>query len=163
MAEITNMRLEGDVELLRMFKRLERDVGKKIVKTALRNGAKLFQNDMAMSAVNMVGGKTGTDIAKHLVVRVLKRRPPIWGIATMIDPKSNDIFVVFTKDGKRYYIPNAIEFGHAFPRRGGGKNAPKDVMAIPFARTTFESKKDSISLSVRAEMMAGIIKTGRFR
>jgi hypothetical protein len=42
----------------------------------------------------------------------------------------------------RYYIPVAIEYGHAFPGRGrasgGGKHPPKDVAAKPFLRPALD-------------------------
>jgi hypothetical protein len=74
-------------------------------------------------------------ISKALVLRAFKRQRRgsyAMTVRTKSGPKE---FVHITKDGRRYFVPAAIEYGHARAGRGGKKNAPKDVAAIPFMRT----------------------------
>jgi hypothetical protein len=44
---------------------------------------------------------------------------------------------------KRYFIPSAIEYGHAFPGKGGKKGGLKDVPAKPFARPAYEANREA--------------------
>ena len=79
----------------------------------------------------------GALIARKLQLRTFRRQKKgQYGMLVRIRP-GVDEFVVVSKSGRRGYIPAAIEYGHAFPYRGG-KGAAKDVAARPFMRPALD-------------------------
>ena len=103
-----------------------------MIKKACTEGAKNIK----------IGGSLNTAvIAKSLQIKVLKSRAS--GVYRMTVWHKPDVgmLVHHTLTGKRYYIPSAIEFGHAFPGRGGGEASPKDVKPIPYIRSSFAASK----------------------
>lgn len=138
MAELT---VKGFKELEQKLRALPAKVGTKAAKQGLRAGAKVIQAATKANARSMVGGSMGKLIAKAAVVRAGRKRGSVYSFQVGMDPKLTDQLVHITADGTRHYIPNAIEYGHAFPGRGAKKGAPKDFPANPFARSAFESHK----------------------
>jgi hypothetical protein len=132
-------------------------LGKQVTKRLAGKAAKETMNQEPLQAAkqnarSMVGGKMGDLLSRFLTVRVWGKRGKK-GASVQIDETANDIFVEYSSgsssdintkktSGKRYYIPYAIEYGHAFPYKGGSGN--KDVKPIPFMRTAFESSKGGI-------------------
>lgn len=126
--------------------RMQTKVAKKAVKKGVGKGllvmkAQIKKNARALGRSGS-GDKTamGSLIAKATVLHTPKRQKSgmfVRGIKQKFMPE----FVHNTQDGKGYWIPFAIEFGHAFPGRGGGKNPPKDVRPVSFIRKAFVSKK----------------------
>ncbi len=150
------IKIEGAAALVKTLKNLEPKLGKKVLRKALRAGAKVMQKRAVGNAARMVGGETGGDIAESIVVKAMKRMRHRYGVMAMIDPKASPMFAA----GK-YYIPAAIEYGHAHPGRGGGKKPPKDVPAIPFFRSAFDSEKGRAGQAVKNELRKGIAKLGK--
>ena len=92
---------------------LETKASKKIIRKAVRDTAKVVQKEMKTNAKSIVGGMMGRLIARHIKVRAQKKQKRgSFGVNVWIDPKANDEFVHITKDGRRHYIPTAIEWGH---------------------------------------------------
>jgi len=99
--------------------------------------------------------RMGHLIAKNLVlIPFKKQRSGNYGMKVWIKPGQDELFArmgtgygdlrtgeVVALGGQftRYYIPAAIEYGHAFPGRGGGKSPPKDVAAKPFIRPALDA------------------------
>lgn len=120
-------------------------------------------------ALHNQGEGMASKIASALRVRkMIKLRRHNYGAVSEVASEVD--FVKFTKDstfdiqtkkqvtGKRYFVPAAIEFGHAFPGRGGGKNAPKDVPAKPFAKTAYESVRYSAIVLAQNKMLSKLYK-----
>jgi hypothetical protein len=136
-----DMVLEGGKELDRKLFKLEKKTSKKIVRRGVREGLKPTHKAAKINARSTVGGEMGALIARNIVLRAGKQRPGsfIMKVRTKSEkegaPKE---FVHVTAEGHRYYVPYAIEYGHAFPGRGGegrsGYKAPKDVAPAPFFR-----------------------------
>jgi hypothetical protein len=130
-------------EIAKIARQTTREIQKTVMLPAYKKYAKI-----------MVGGKMGALIAENLIVRAMtKMKRGNYGYKVALP---EDLGVFFTEgssfdintkkqlSGKRYYIPAAIEYGHAFPGRGGKKNSPKDVPASPFAKTAYEANSESI-------------------
>lgn len=82
----------------------------------------------------------GDLISKKTRVKAMKRmRSGSYGSQVYLAPEEE--FIYYTKDEYRFYIPFAIEYGHAFPGRGRGRNAPKDVPANPFMAEAYERNR----------------------
>ena len=82
---------------------------------AVLEGAKAVR-DEARSRVHSISG----DLAESITADITWDKNKSKAFAAVYIPKSyNDKFVVTTKDGKRYYIPTAVEYGHAGPGGGG--------------------------------------------
>lgn len=153
------------------FESLLKDIARKQVSKIAKKTTKEVCNYHILSeaksnAVRMVGGDMGSKISSSLATRVMTRlRKGSYGHRVIIKP--TDFFVYETVDstysvstkkrlsGKRYYIPFAIEYGHAFPGRGG-KNAPKDVAPKPFMRSAYESKRVAAATLAAEKLQAQI-------
>lgn len=167
----------GAEDLEKKLQGLGAKVAGKVVRPALRAGAKVVQAAAKSSAVSVVGGKMGGQIAKAIKVRAnvqgpgrkRKRRRGEYTISVAIIPQTGkDELVYLTKGsasslethrlvgGYRYFIPSAIEYGHAFPGRGGkgvsGAKPPKDVAARPFMRPAFDTAGRG-AIKISAEQM----------
>lgn len=127
----------------RKLSRLEKKVGKKIVRTALRRVAKeVLLPASKDNALNMVGGSMGALIAKSLAVRALKRRRGSFGVRVMLKPDVEG-FVDVSASGRRFYIPGIIEYGH------------DNAQPIPYLRNAAAAKKQQV-----VQMATSLIKTG---
>ena len=154
-----SMKVEGGKALDRKLRKLGTKTGKKVARKATRAGAKVFQAAIKQNANSMVGGDMGSKIAGAVVVRALKVRRGQVGARALIDPKKNEQFFHVNKEGTRQHIPTAIEYGHAWPGRGG--KGIVDVAAIPFARQAFDSNKNKAAGVTRNEMIKGIEIEGK--
>jgi len=146
------VQVTGLKELNRVLLRLERKDGRAVVRDALRIATQPVQNVTKICAKRMVGGKMGDLLSRNIIVRAAKRkRPHEYRLLVMTKPDVPE-FVGYSKgsassikskklvSGTRYYIPAAIEFGHAFPGRGG--SGAKDIAPIPFMRSAADAKED---------------------
>ncbi len=169
---MTDSYMTGVKEIMKMFEHLE----KKEAATVARQSTQQANKDITLpqlqaSASQVVGGTMGADISKSLKVRaMIMLRRGSYGSKVLIN--DDDKFVYFTKgsssdisskhfnkdSGKRYFIPTAIEFGHAYPGRGGKKNAHKDVQPKPFMRPVYEENRQSIANRTMELLRQGIEK-----
>lgn len=167
------MEIQGAAELMRKLNALPAKVGKKVVRQSLRQGAKVVQAAAKANALSIIGGDMGSKIAKSIGVRAKtakwRRKYGAYGIFVGVDPSARiPEFVYFTKGsafslethkqaiGRRHFIPNAIEYGHAFPGKGGGKHPPKDVPARPFMRKAYEMAGSRANQTSMQAMKDGI-------
>jgi hypothetical protein len=142
-----SMTLEGGKELEAKLLSLERKVGKAIVRKAVRNGAKVMLPVAKSNANSIGGGEMGAIISRALQVRAMKKqRPGQYAVKIQHSEKYNDQLVHITKDGRRHYIPNAIEYGHAAPGDAGGV---KIVEERPYIRPAFDTTKAGATNAVR--------------
>ena len=135
-----DMQVFGAKEVALLLEKLEKKETPKIVRKGTRDAMKsAVLPDAKTNAQSMVGGSMGAKIARSLAVRAMtKMKRGHYGSKVII--KASDLFVHISNAGKRYFIPFAIEYGHAYPGRGG-KNAPKDVKPMPFMRKAYEANR----------------------
>ena len=133
-------KLIGAEKLEKTLLALEKKESVKAVNAGLRAGGKIFQNAVKASARSKVGGELGKDIARAIIVRAKKKkRKGEKAIGVQISSKFNDKFVEISKGGNRNYTPNAVEFGHAAPGKGG--SGAKVVPPNPFMRPAVANSK----------------------
>lgn len=138
--------VEGAKELERMLAQIGGKVAKKIVRQAVRRGQKPILARSKNNAQTLIGGAMGSKIAKLLKIKVPKRQKRgqyLLSVKLTEDP----LFVHTSKDGKRHYIPAAIEFGH------GPK---KEQIAIPFLRKAADSEGSNAQNIVIKQLGEGI-------
>ncbi|KKN41059.1 hypothetical protein LCGC14_0727090 [marine sediment metagenome] len=164
------MTLEGGPALEAKLIALGRKVGQKIAKTAVRNGSKIILASAKGNAKSMVGGTMGGHINRALQLRVGKaKRKGQFFIRVQHNPKFNDVLVSYARgassslatrktSGRRHYIPNAIEYGHAFPGQSGGA---KSVAAIPYLRTAFDRNVRNAERTIRRTLFSDIERAWR--
>lgn len=151
-----SLQLEGGAALEKKLLALERNVAKKIVRKAVRAGAKPVLAAIKASSRSMVGGSMGALIAKNLQTRGFKKQKRgQFGVATRFKPDIPE-FVEVSADGQRNFIPADIEFGHE--DRAGGQ-----VPAIPFMRSAFDATKRASEKAVALELKTGIELTAKTR
>ncbi len=145
--------ITGAEEIEAKLKALERKVSKKIVRSAVRAGAKPMLKGAKNNSKVMVGGEMGSLLARNLQTRGFKRqRKGQFGVFTATKT-GDDVpeFVDVAKSGQRNYIPAAIEYGHV--DRAGGF-----VPAIPFMRNAFDTFKRLAKKRFREKLWEGIRK-----
>jgi hypothetical protein len=148
------MKLEGGRELEAKLLNIERKMGKKIVRQAVREGGKEILTAAKSNARGIVGGRMGAVIAKALQVRAMKKqRQGQYAVQVRHSEKYNDELVDTTKDGRRHYVPNAIEYGHAAP---GDARGAKTVPARPYLRPAFDSRKGRATKLVHKTLIDGV-------
>lgn len=156
MGAVGVQRLEGGAALEKKLLALERTVGKKIVRKAVRAGAKPVLRAIKASARSMVGGSMGALIAKNLQTRAFKKQKKgQFGAATRFKPDIPELTET-SADGQRNFIPADIEFGHE--DRAGGQ-----VPAIPFMRSAFDATKRASEKAVVLELKKGILLAAKTR
>ena len=137
MADMIKMQIENAQAVQNALNAFEKKVSKKIVRQGVRAAWKPLLDRAKENARSSVGGEMGALIARSMQLRAFRRQKSgSYGILVRIKA-GVDEFVVVSKSGQRAYIPSAIEYGHAFPGRGG-KGAPKDVAAKPFLRPALD-------------------------
>jgi len=138
MADGFAINIQGAELLEKKLLALERKVAKKIVRKAVRAGAKPLLKATKAAAQSMVGGAMGQMLSKNIVTRAFKKQKKGQygvGVSTKSESAGAPVeFVAVSQSGDRQYIPAAIEFGHV--DRGGGW-----VPAIPFMRSSFDATK----------------------
>jgi len=146
-----DVRVTGLVALEKKLTALPTKVARKVIRQALRKGAKPVKASVKTNAVAMVGGEMGSLIAKATAIRAVGQRPGRASVGVVLTAKYNDDFVHIAKDGKRSYIPSAIEFGHTGP--GGGE---KVTPANPFARRAWHTQKPKALSIIQNALRAGV-------
>ena len=163
--------IEGGKEIEKRLMSLERKVAQKIVKSAARTAFKPTLAVAKSNAGGIIGGRLGALIAKSLKIYTRSRRSlrrGEWGL-TIRDKPDTPGLIYYTKGsfsslatkkttGQRYHLPSAVEYGHAFPGRGGRRGAPKDVSPTRFLKPAFDSTKGRATQIVANEIRAGIAR-----
>ncbi len=145
-----SIRLEGADILERKLKALEAKTAKKIVRKAVRAGAKPVLQAAKANAANMVGGTMGRLIKKNIKIRAFrKQRRGSFGVGIQTAPDVPEFIHINKGDGKRQYIPAAIEYGH------------DNVPAIPFMRKAADEKLKGSAKIIGREIAAGIEATAK--
>jgi HK97 gp10 family phage protein len=146
--------LQGDKELEKKLLELNSKVAEKIVRQAVRDAAKIMQTEIKQNAESQVGGEMGALMAQNSIIRVFKKqRKNSYGVTVKYAPDVPE-FVYNSATGKRYYIPSAIEYGHAEPGHGG--SGTKTIAAIPVVRPALDVKQDECLHVIENEVEQGI-------
>ena len=160
--------LIGGKELERKLLELEKKVGKKIVRPAVRNAQKVLLVAIKQR-LNFIakGGGMAQKISKALTVRAQKKQKK-GSYSINVQLKNDPAFIHYAKGSMSYlrnkkgtgrgktvgrtYAPAAIEFGH-------GKN--KEQAARPFMRPAADMLVRNRIEILRKEVAAGIAKIWR--
>lgn len=138
--------LKGGPALDRMLKGLQKKDAKKIVRSAVTKAIKIPMAAMKSNAIAMVGGEMGSLLASNVQSRAFKRQRP-GSFARFLSLKPNvPGFIHRSADGREYYIPAAIEFGH------------DDVAPIPFMRAAADSTRAKTIKRTTDLIKAGILR-----
>ena len=181
---MAQFQVTGAKELERKFRQMPAKLAKKGVRTAVRAGTKHIAAAVRGEARRQVGGSMGALIARQLKVRRPKKmRRGGYGLNAILMP--DDKFIFYTKgsrsslktakfvqgSGARYFIPFAIEFGHAAPystkaatggymktHTGRGKRitGAKVVPPRPFFRDGWHSSKMAARHIVETELWRSV-------
>jgi len=139
-----DMTIQGDQQLERKLLSLERKVAKKVVRKAGRKALRPILSSAKQNAKTMVGGEMGTLLAAALILRAFrKQRKSSYGLNVRLKAAIQE-FIHIAKDGTRYYIPAAIEYGH------------DSAAAIPFMRAAFEANRGKTIVIMKDEIWKGI-------
>ena len=138
--------LTGAVEFENALKLLEKKVSKKIVRKAVRKGMKPVLKRAKSNAKTMVGGNMGDLIAANLKIRSPKKQKRGQFLLTT-RVVEHEQFVHINQDGRRHFIPAAIEFGH-------GDN--KEQIALPYMRNASDTMETKAVDEFKKEMKTGI-------
>jgi dienelactone hydrolase len=150
------VKTKGAKALDKALKRLADKESRKVVRDAVKATAKADMKPAIQSnALFMVGGSMGAKIAAAQAVRSARSRT-----AAKYTVQAHDESLIHTtQGGQRYYIPAAIEFGHADPGKGG--SGSKDVPAIPYARQAYETTKNVSRANIERGIWKRLIRAIR--
>ncbi len=148
MADGFGIDIKGLAKLDRKLAALDKRVKGKLVRRSVKAGANIIKLQAELNAQTVVGGEMGQLISRRLGTRRFrKQKRGSYGVSLRIRPGPLE-FIWITQDGKREYVPAALEFGHV--DRAGGF-----VPAMPYMRTAFDSKARSA-----VQTMGNILKIG---
>jgi hypothetical protein len=149
---VIEITIEGGQFVNQALIQLTAKIQRKIARGAVLEAAALIKQRIYENAHQMVKGEMGNLLGESMEVLRVKARQN--SIAAFVGPSAtfNPIFAVDSKEGKRNYIPAAIEFGHitrgpssdtgmerARKRLASAAAGVGFVPAIPFMRTAFDS------------------------
>ena len=149
-----SMTITGAREIEAKLRALPIKVAKKTVRQAVRAGANVILPKVKDNARTLVGGSMGSVMVKNLLVRAFKKqRRGSYGLSVRYKSGIEELIHI-TADGVRYYVPAALEFGHARPGAGGSR--VKDVPARPVIRNAFETTKEKAVKVVETGLARGV-------
>ena len=128
----TRINISGIEQLNKKAKQLKADIFSVLGEAALA-GADIIRDD-AKERARKKSGEMADGIVS--VVTWDKKGPIAWAGAGM-DKNKNALFVKISANGKRYYYPSSIEYGHP--------GAP----AYPFMRPAMDGKKAAVRKAIR--------------
>jgi hypothetical protein len=180
-----NIVLENGPEIQRRLSKLGTDIEQRVVTMAMYKAWRIVLAAVKQKARALHRGQSGRNMASQLAasveVEILRggryggrlaegvfglviQHEPSWpGFVTYGKGAKSSLKTKRVSGGKRYYIPAAIEYGHAFPGRGRGgrKGAPKDVAARAYMKPAFEATKDRVIAVITQEIHHGLEIYGR--
>lgn len=139
MAAVVDISLLGDKKLEKQLRKLPNRVEKKVVRQALRAGAKPILAAAKANVATMTAPQTGR-LAKGLQLRAIRRSRGRMGYRVATKPRE---FYGIEPDDKWFY-PAVVEYGH-----------PK-AAARPFLRSAFDSHERSSFAIVKREIGVGV-------
>lgn len=158
-----SIKIEGVDDLLSKLRALPDDVEKKILNKAVHAGGKIILTQAKSNAKLMLASSTanrkhkgmGDLVAKHLKLAAWRKQKKFsYGMGVFIDPAGNSEFVYISKNGKRSYIPAAMEYGHVTAK--GTYVAP-----IPFMRSALDTQGRAATQEIISQISQGIEEANR--
>ena len=160
-------------EMERKLLNLPAKVAKKVIRQALRVGAKVVEARAESTARVRVGGTMGSLIAQAIgIATKTKRRRGDYVLTVGPLARFNPQLVYYSKGtafdtttrkqvaGRRAYIPAAIEYGHVGPGKSKS-GSPKVARPIPFMRSAYTSAGDSAIRRASVAMKEGIERVAK--
>lgn len=162
------MRVTSEITGLKeVIKNCEKIMGdiEQVLGPATKAGADVIRDD-AKSRIHNISGT----LAKGIISEVTwdkKKSKAFAGVG--MDRGMNDIFVVHSKTGTRYYIPAAVEYGHRTPggamniqttKRGKRKKSKKKIKAKPFMRPALKANRANVVKIIDQHVSSAISKGG---
>lgn len=147
--------LLGDREAERKLHRLDVALQRKIVRAALRLGARPVRDEAKRLAPVLTGKMRDT-----ITIKALRARRGNFGVQVQTGTRAQ----LGIEPNDPYYYPAAVEFGHAGPghgltpkerRRKRRVEASKEIPANPFMRPALDNKAGEAKSAI-----AGAIRTG---
>lgn len=151
------MRIELQIAGLEALDRKLRDlplkVAKKVVRSAVRRAQKITLAAIKASTLRLPISKRWLGLRAALIAGAWELRAPrrqrSGGYALHVQLLPSPALVHESKDGRRSYIPAAIEFGHG---------ATKDKAARPYARPAAEKARPQVEQALAEDLGRGIEK-----
>ena len=140
----------GAKETEAQLRTLGRRVQQKVVKQAVRAAQKpLLERARANARSISRAGRMGPLLAKHIVIKTPKRQKP--GIYALHVQMRAGIpaFTDVAENGREYYIPAAIEYGHG---------PSGEQVARPFMRPAADATRDAAKRILSQELRIGILR-----
>lgn len=140
----TKVSISGIPELQKRVKELDMNMRDILVEAVLA-GSDIVRDDAKSRARRKSGA-----LASGIISTVTwDKNAPVAFAGAGMDRRMNDVFVKYSANGKRYYYPASIEYGHA--------KAP----AYPFMRPAMDSNKNKIRKAVRDRVKAVVERMSR--
>ena len=133
----TRINISGIPELNKAIGKLKTDIFA-VLGEAVLAGSDIIRDDAKTKARKKSGELAGGIVS---TVTWDRKAPVAWAGAGM-DAAKNSVFVKYSANGKRYYYPSSIEYGH--------KGAP----AYPFMRPAMDANKAAVRKAVRDRVKA---------
>lgn len=140
----TRVSVSGIEQLHKKAKQINQDV-KDVLVDAVLAGADIVRDD-ARSRARRKSGALASGIISQIT---WDRNAPVAFAGAGMDKRMNDVFVKYGANGKRYYYPSSIEYGHA--------RAP----AYPFMRPALAANKAKVRKAVRDRVKQAVERAGR--
>ncbi len=167
---VAEIRIEGAKKLERKLARLPKKVGRKVVTSALRKGAKIIREQTKSLAPR----KSGV-LKKSIITRLAKKKrhfPDVKAFVQLFNTRKfpeligfsqGSAFNIITRKqvtGTRGFYPAAVEYGRAAKGRAGG---PKITKPKSFVKAGFDQGKRRAEAKIIKEIRMGIEKAWRER
>lgn len=140
MPAAVDISLLGDKKLIRKLKRMEPAVQKRIMRKALRAGARPVRDESRRRAPILTGR-----LKKSIKIRALKRSRNKLGVLVQTGTRAE----LGIDPDDRYYYPAHVELGHG------------SVPAIPYLRGALDSKAQEALRIIQREAWNGISAEAR--
>lgn len=137
----TRVNISGIENIRRNFQAIKTELFNDLAAAALA-GAEIVAND----ARGRARRKSGALAIGIKAAVTWDRRAPVAFAGAGMDSAMNDVFVKYGANGKRYYYPSSIEYGHP--------GAP----AYPFMRPAMDANKAKVRKEIRQRIMQVIVR-----
>lgn len=154
MAVVGVIRIEGASELERKLKQLEPKMSRKIVRKALRAGARPIQQQEKANIPAVANREHPAGVWKRSIKIRSAKRSRRGDIGIVIQSRQEDF------EGENFYGP-FVELGHKTGRRGSPMR--RQVPGKHYIRKAFETKKGAATAIISRELAAGIEAVARER
>lgn len=139
MATRSNMRIRVNIDGVRTLDGSARAMKQRIIDAL--PGAVLAGSDLIAEYARSIARRKSGALARGIISTVTwDKNAPVAFAGAGMDKAMNDVFVKYSANGKRYYYPASIEYGHP--------GAP----AFPFLRPAHAKKKAAVRKEISARI-----------